>query len=224
MLLSLAALVWVGVHVGLAGTSLRGVLVARLGERGFLGLFSALSIASIAALVAAYSITPYLPLWVAPPGVRWALLPVMWLAFVLFVGSVASPNPTAVGASDRPAAAPRGIFRITRHPMLWSFTLWAVVHVIANGTVAALLFFGAFAVTSLIGMPSIDAKLAARDPARWAPIAATTSIIPGAAILAGRNHLALTEIGSLVPLLGTIVWLVILIAHPYVIGVAALPY
>ena len=224
MLLAVAAAIWIGVHVGLAGTGLRGLLVARMGEKGFMGLFSALSVLSIAALVIAYNAAPYVPLWTAPRALRWALVVVMWVAFALFVASVSGPNPTAVGASERVSGPVRGVFRITRHPMLWAFTLWALVHIAANGTLAAVLFFGAFAVTSLVGMPSIDAKLAARNPAKWAPLAAGTSIVPGAAILAGRNQLKLAEIGSLVPLLATIVWLVVLILHPYVIGVPALPY
>ena len=43
--------------------------------------------------------------------------------------------------------------------MLWSFAIWAAVHIIGNGDAAAIIFFGAFLVTALAGMPSIDAKL-----------------------------------------------------------------
>ena len=43
-LLIIAALVWLGIHIGIAGTWLRDVLVARIGEGPFRGLFSLLSI------------------------------------------------------------------------------------------------------------------------------------------------------------------------------------
>lgn len=226
-LLAVTAFAWLFTHIGISGTPLRDRLIAALGQKGFLGLYSIASVAAIAGLCAAYAQAPQEALWVTPSSVRWALVAVMLPAFILLAASIASPNPTAVGAELRPegpgADPVRGIFRVTRHPMLWGFAIWGLVHVVANGTGAALIFFGTFALTALAGMPSIDAKLARRDPARWAPLAAHTSIMPGAAILAGRNRLALREIGWLVPLIGLAIWALVLGAHPYVIGVPAWP-
>lgn len=223
MLLIVAAIVWLVLHIGLAGTVLRGALVARLGENGFRGLYSLVSVASIAGLSAAYASSVAAPMWILPAVLGWIAVGVMLPAFILFVASVASPNPTAVGAETRPDSEPRGVFRITRHPMLWAFTIWSVVHIATNGTWTAVVFFGSFALTSLVGMPSIDSKLAVRSPERWAGLAQRTSIIPGAAILAGRNRLDLQEIGWVVPLIGLVVWALVLGAHPYVIGYPALP-
>ena len=42
--LVLAAAFFVGIHVGIAGTRVRDRLTARLGEQGYLGLFSLASI------------------------------------------------------------------------------------------------------------------------------------------------------------------------------------
>ena len=86
---------------------------------------------------------------------------------------------------------------MTRHPMLWSFAIWAAVHILGNGDTAAIVFFGAFLVTVLAGMPSIDAKLHRRDPATWQGLAAMTSIVPFAAITQGRNRFVPNEIGWL---------------------------
>ena len=96
----------------------------------------------------------------------------MLVAFVLFVASVTRRNPTMISGETALAQPPRGIQRVTRHPMLWSFALWSAVHIIGNGDTAALVFFGAFLVTALAGMPSIDAKLARRDPATWQTLSA----------------------------------------------------
>jgi uncharacterized membrane protein len=107
--------------------------------------------------------------------------------------------------------------------MLWSFAIWAALHMLARGDGAALLFFGAFLVTALAGMPSIDAKLAQRDPAAWARLAATTSILPFGAIAAGRNRLVIGEIGWLPPALGLALWLLLLAwLHRALFGVAPL--
>jgi uncharacterized membrane protein len=217
-LLLLAAVIWVFLHLGLAGTRLRDVVAERLGDRGFRALFSVLSIAAIIFLVRSYNTAAGTPLWSAPAWLRWLLVLVMLVASVLFVGSVATPNPTMVGGERVDAV--RGMTRLTRHPMLWSFALWAAVHILGTGDSASLVFFGAFLVTSLAGMPSIDAKTARRDPARWRQIAATTSIVPGAAIASGRNHLAFNDIGWVVPLGGLALWLIMLFAHRGVIGVS----
>ncbi|MGH7212689.1 MAG: NnrU family protein, partial [Acetobacteraceae bacterium] len=63
-ILALAAVVWIGVHVGLSGTSLRLPIAAQLGERAFRALFSAFSIAALAFLVVAFIHAPREPLWV----------------------------------------------------------------------------------------------------------------------------------------------------------------
>jgi uncharacterized membrane protein len=221
-MLGLAALVWIGVHVGIAGTRLRDAFVARLGAGGFRIAFSLASFASIYFLIEAWKAAETTPLWFAPGWLRWVLALVMLPAFVLFVASVAKPNPTAVGGEARLGAEARGIQRITRHPMLWSFALWAAVHIVGNGDTAALVFFGAFLVTALAGMPSIDAKLAHRAPADWARLTATTSILPFGAILAGRNRLALGEIGWVPPVIGTLAWAAMLHFHARIIGVSPL--
>lgn len=222
--LALAALVWIGVHVGIAGTAARGAAAARLGEGGFRAAFSVVSVAAIFFLVSSYNAAPTAaPLWSAPGWLLWLLALLMLPASVLFVASVASPNPTAVGGEKVAGAEPRGIQRVTRHPMLWSFAIWAAVHAVGNGDAPSLLFFGAFLVTALAGMPSIDAKLARRDPAAWGRLARTTSILPFGAVAAGRNRLALGEIGWLPPVAGAALWAALLLLHPYVFGVSPVP-
>jgi uncharacterized membrane protein len=221
--LALAALVWVAVHVGIAGTTVRNAAVARLGDTGFRIGFSVLSVLAIFFLVRSYNAAPTAPLWEAPDWLRWALAAVMLLAFVLFVASLTAPNPTAVGGGKALDREPRGVQRITRHPMLWSFALWSAAHMAVNGGWASLLFFGAFGLTALVGMPSIDAKVAARDPAAWDRYAARTSVLPFGAIAAGRNRLALGEVGWLPPVLGFALWLGLLLSHRAVFGVAPVP-
>lgn len=216
--LGLAAVLWVGVHVGIAGTGLRGVLAARLGEGGFRIAFSLLSVVSITLLVMAWQAAETTPLWFAPAWLRWLLAALMLPAFVLFVASLRR-NPTAVGGEALIGTEASGIQRVTRHPMLWSFAIWAGVHLLGNGDTASVVFFGAFLVTALAGMPSIDAKLARRRPEAWARLAATTSILPFGAIAAGRNRLALAEIGWVPTVAGLLAWAALLHLHAALFGV-----
>lgn len=228
--LLIAALFWLFLHIGVAGTSLRGVLVARLGDNGFRGMFSALSAVGIGLLVWTYGRASnpetFYGLWVVESWMRWVPFLVMPVALFFFIGSVTVKNPTAVGGEKTLAAADavRGILRITRHPMLWAFVLWAAAHLIANGDLASVILFPTIALTALAGMPSIDAKRRATDPAGWQRFAAQTSIIPFAAIGAGRNRLDFGEIGWWRPLLALIVWGGLMHLHTMVIGVSASPF
>ena len=219
-LLIIAALIWLGIHFGIAGTRLRDGVVARIGERPFRGLFSLLSILAIVFLVWSWGRASTTPLWYAPAWLRWVLVAAMPVAFVLFVASVSQRNPTMISGEAAMAQPPTGILRITRHPMLWSFALWAAVHIAGNGDSAAIVFFGTFLVTALAGMPSIDAKLARRDPAAWQALSATTSIVPFAAIAQGRNQFVPAEIGWLQVLIAVVAWAVVLSLHSWLFGVA----
>lgn len=218
--LTLAAILWIGVHVGIAGTSLRAMAVARLGEGGFRVAFSLASVVSIWLLVTGWNAAPTTILWSTPDWARWLVALLMLPAFVLLVASFRR-NPTAAGGDALIGAEPTGIQRVTRHPMLWSFAIWAAVHVAGNGDSASLLFFGAFLVTALAGMPSIDAKLAKRRPEAWSSLAARTSVLPFAAIAQGRNRFVPAEL-RLPAILGLLAWAALLYLHPSLFGVPAL--
>lgn len=219
-LLILAAALWVFVHVGISGTALRGRAIAAVGEKAFMIGFSLASVVSITLLVLAWQNAPTTPLWSAGSGLRWVLAVLMLPALVLFMTSH-KRNPTAVGNKGL-GEEPRGIQRITRHPMLWSFALWGLVHLIGKGSLGGVFFFGAFLVTALVGMPSIDHKVAARDPGMWARLAASTSILPFKAIVAGRNRLLLAEVPVFVWVVGLLAWLGFLIFHQYIFGYPAI--
>lgn len=223
LLLLLTSLLWVGIHVGIAGTEVRGRLSQQFGEVGFRVGYSVASLMSLVLLVLTYKATGVIALWTLPIWLIWILALLMLPAFVLFVASVAAPNPTAVGGKLG-EAGPVGITRITRHPMLWSFTIWAAVHLLVNGDLASFFFFGAFLVTAVVGMPSIDRKLAAGNPTLWAALAPTTSILPFGAILTGRNKLVIEEIPRWVLIAGAVIWLLVTLTHHWIIGVSALGF
>jgi uncharacterized membrane protein len=219
-LLILAAALWLFLHLGMSGTRLRDAAVGALGEARFMIGFSVASFAAIFLLVFAWTNAETTFLWAAPAWLRWILAALMLPAFMLFMASH-KRNPTAVGNKGL-GEEPRGIQRVTRHPMLWSFALWGLVHTIANGDTASLVFFGSFALTALAGMPSIDAKLARRHGAAWAGFAAKTSILPFGAIASGRNRFVPSEIGWMPPVVGFVLWAALLHFHRSFFGVPAL--
>jgi len=194
--LALASFAWFALHAFVAGSELRWWLAQRLGQRGFAALFSLLSLASLLFLIDAYRKASFYPLWFSPRIIHWLPLAVMPLSLVLLVGAFSVPNPTAVGAEkvlERTDAA-RGVLRITRHPFLWATALWSGAHLLVTGHVAAILFFGTLLATALRGTGSIDEKRRRTNKAEFARYLEITSNLPFAAIIQGKNRLALSEL------------------------------
>jgi uncharacterized membrane protein len=224
-LLLLAALLWIGVHIGISGMpQYRARAVQALGgEQRFLLGFTGASVVSLLLLILAYVNADPVVMYQTPDFIRFLAVLLMLPALTLFMASHKN-NPTAVGNKGL-GQEPHGIQRVTRHPMLWSFALWAGLHLIANGELAAWIFFGAFLVTAAYGMPSIDAKIAARNPDTWPSFAARTSILPFAAIIGGRNRLDLNEIGWVPFAGGFVLWALLIFFHETLFGVpATVPY
>lgn len=217
--LALAILAFVGGHFLLSSPPVRGPVAVRLGERTFSGVYSALMLAALIWMVSAFRAAPFIPLWSVPPAARLIPVIVMPFACLLFVASLTVHNPTMVmqpiDASGDPAP---GLLRVTRHPMLWASGLWAVAHLIVNGEAAALLLFGGIAILAFGGTLAIDAKLRARDPARFALLAAKTSNIPLEAWIAGRTRLNFGKIGWWRLLLAAALYLALIFAHPFLSG------
>ncbi len=224
--LIIACGLFLGIHFFISGTALRGVIVGRIGEGPYQGLFSLASIGALAWLIYAYSAAPFVPLWDRHVVLDWIAVVVMLPAVVLLVAGLTTRNPTSVGQGkalkdESPAV---GIVKLTRHPFLWSVALWGLAHVLVNGDGASLVLFGGFALLALIGPHLIDAKQAKRDPESWERFSAVTSWLPFAAIAQGRTSLSLGEIGWWRLLLGLVLYVLIISGlHLLVFGVSALP-
>ncbi|MBV8525227.1 MAG: NnrU protein [Acetobacteraceae bacterium] len=219
--LVIAGVAFCGSHILLSSTRLRGSLRDQLGERGFLLIYSLTALVIFAWFVAAYARAPTVPLW---PRHRWtAFVPVlvMPLASIFLIAGYTTRNPTAVGMersarADDPAP---GILRVTRHPIMWAIGLWSISHLIANGDLSSLLFFGLLAALALGGSVMIDRKKQLALGGNWSRLAEVTSNPPFAALLAGRTRLRWSEIGLLRIVAGLLLYAVLYLAHPIITGV-----
>ncbi len=218
--LAIAGIAFCGSHVALSSTALRGALRDQLGERGFLALYSLVAIVTFAWFVGAYVKAPTIPLWETPRWVALVPIAVMPLATILLVAGYTTRNPTAVGmerwaADDDPAP---GVLRVTRHPVMWAVGLWAASHLAANGELASLVFFGAMALLALGGAALIDRKKRLALGSNWPRLAAITSNLPFAALIAGRTGLRWREIGVLRLAAGLLLYAVLFRAHAIFTG------
>jgi uncharacterized membrane protein len=223
--LAIAALAFVGTHLGVSSTPLRAALVERLGRRAFIGLFSTISIATLVWLVSAFARAPMIALWPQEPWTRLVPLVVMPFAAILLVAGLFTANATVASDGklpEGPDPAP-GILKVTRHPVMWAFVLWAAAHMVPNGNAAALIFFGSLLGLSVAGMRLLDAKHARRLGADWARFAAVTSAVPFAAAIAGRNRPSLRDIGWTRIAGGIALYAILLLLHHAVIGKSPWP-
>jgi uncharacterized membrane protein len=224
-----AAAAFLAIHFLVAGTRLRDGITHAIGERVYLALFSLTSLAVIVWLVVAYNKVnggaDDRILYNLGAGVKDAAIPIVAIAFFLAVQSLFEPNPTAIGQEGRigTGGAIHGVMRITRHPFLWGFAIWAAFHIAANGNLASIIFFGTFLVLSLFGTFSIDAKRKRKLGNAWTDFTRKTSNIPFAAVIAGRNELKLAESFGWRFVVATAVFLVVLFGHARFIGVSPFP-
>ena len=220
-----ATIAFVFGHFILSWGPVRGALVARLGRGPFLGAYSVLMIAAFVWMNMTYIRAPVIAVWPHSMTAKYIAWVFMLFATIFLVCGAATQNPTAVGGDrllDRPEPA-RGIFKVTRHPILWAIALWSLVHIGTTGDAASLIFFGGLAFLSLAGMAHIDAKRRAENPERFARLAATTSAIPFAALIAGRTRVSLAEIGWPRILAGLALYLILLYGHEWAIGIVVAP-
>jgi uncharacterized membrane protein len=219
--LAIAGVAFCGSHTLLSSTRLRGSLRDQLGEQGFLFVYSLTALATFAWFAVAYARAPTIALW--PMQVWTRLIPVlvMPVATILLVAGYTTANPTAVGMersvrADDPAP---GILRVTRHPVMWAIGLWALSHLVANGDLASVWFFGSLAALALGGTVLIDRKKQLALGSHWQRLANVTSNLPFAALATGRTRLRWRDIGLLRPVAALLLYAVLYLAHPIFAGV-----
>lgn len=225
--LAIALAVFLFTHIVLAREPVRGRLVAAVGEMPFRVAYSLLSLAGLVWVCVSYAQAPVLWLWYPAPWQWMVPLVVMPVALAFLVGGVSTPNPASLGpqpdASDGELA--RGILRITRNPVMWAIGLWGASHILPNGEVASILLFGSMAALALAGIPSIEAKAAERAGVMWMVFEQSTSNVPFAAIVQGRQSFgpALREFGLVRLAVTALLYGALLHLHGWIFGVTALP-
>ena len=188
--------IFLGIHaLRVWGEGVRSALLVRLGPLGFKGVYSIASLAGFYLLIVGYGQARLEPvqLWTPPHGMAHATVALMWVSMVLLAAAEVPGN---------------GIKARLRHPMVLGVKVWALAHILANGTLHDVLLFGSFlgwAVLSFRAARQRDrAALEAGEANGVAPVSAAATI---GAVLAG-----------------TAVWVAfILVAHVWLIGVAPLP-
>jgi uncharacterized membrane protein len=184
-LLILGLVLFLGVHLIPALPGSRASLAAALGPNRYKGVFSIVSAIGLVALAIGYARAPGGPALFQgyPAAIRIAPL-AMIASFILLAASHTKSHLRAW----------------LRHPMLLGVGLWALVHLLANGSARASLLFGAFLAYVVIDLIS---ALRRNSAPSFAPVLRHDLI----AVIAG-----------------TALALLVMAVHRQLFGVAAVPW
>jgi uncharacterized membrane protein len=142
----LGLVTFLGLHsTRIVSESGRERAIARIGEGPWKGIYSLISAVGLVLIVWGFARARFEApeLWSPPAGARHITMLLMLVALILLASYVFKRSHIAV---------------LTHHPMLWAVLLWSAGHLIANGSAADLLLFGAFFVWSAADLASSYAR------------------------------------------------------------------
>jgi len=205
-------------HIGMSHGKIRRRLIQKLGGQPFRGLYSLVSFLTLGGAIWVFAghrnLGPLL--WQTPAWLYPILYLLMLLGLMLFVMSFVTPSPISMVAKSM---IPKGVLRVTRHPMNMGLAAFGLSHMLANGSLGDLFFFGSIFVVGFFGAYHQDRRKADEQGHSLEAFRKQTSILPFAAILQGRNHLKLEEFR--IPVLALILagYLALILLHERLFGV-----
>lgn len=128
--LILGLVLFIGAHAIPTRQSLRDSLVRGMGEVGYKGLMSLVSLAGFVLIAwgfGHYRSQGYIQVWDPPAGLRHLTVLLMLPAMICLVA----------------AYLPGRIKAKLKHPMLAAVKIWALAHLLANGDLGSIILFGA---------------------------------------------------------------------------------
>ncbi|WP_440997066.1 NnrU family protein [Arhodomonas sp. SL1] len=184
-ILILGLILFLGVHsVSIVAPEWRDRMVGRFGEMPWKGMYSVVAIVGVVLIIWGYGAARQDPVFLYVPP-TWLRHLSMLLLVAIFPLLLATYLPGRIQAT-------------LKHPMLVAVKVWALAHLLVNGTLADVLLFGGFLVWAVADRISLK-----RRPVRPIP-----------ELPRGRFNDAIAVVGGLVIYGLFVVWL-----HPLLIGV-----
>ena len=182
--LIIGLVIFLGIHsVSIVKRPWRDGIAARIGDRLWRGLYSLVAILGFALMILGYGQARHAStmLYAPPSWSRDVSLLLMLPVFPLLLA----------------AYLPGRIQRAVKHPMLLAVLIWAVAHLLSNGSLADVLLFGAFLIWAVADL--VSAARRAQRPSVHAPPAKRNDAI---AVVAGLAVYAVFVLGGHAWLIG----------------------
>ncbi|MEM8878474.1 MAG: NnrU family protein [Pseudomonadota bacterium] len=207
-----AMAVFVLSHVAISRTQVKPLLIAKIGQRGYLALYSILSVVLLAWVIGAVITAERITIWPAPVWAYPFAVLVSLAGFILIGIGTVVPNPLSVSFRTAGFDPIRpGVIAWIRHPLIWGLSLWALAHVPANGEWPSLILFAGSALFGGIGVLAIERrKKRQMGEGEWEKLTA------------GRGQWNRAALAGAVA--GIMMWFVLLMLHPVLFGVAPLDF
>jgi uncharacterized membrane protein len=209
-------LAFAATHMGLSSTPVRSRLVATLGQRGFLGVYSLVAFATFIPLVSAYfghkHEGPFLWYLGASPVLRWIMYAGMALALSLLVAALLRPSPAAIVPGKSEVA---GAYHVTRHPLFMAVGIYGLLHLlVARVNATELAFFAGFPLFAWAGCRHQDRRKLATGGDEFRRFHAQTVFFPftGPGALRGLREIRLPLV------IGTGLATLLRVFHPQLFG------
>ena len=141
-ILILGLVLFLGVHSArIVADGARSRFIAARGKLAWKGLYAVGSALGLAGVIWGYAAARAQPLvlWAPLPGARHLAIALTLLAFILMVATYVPGNSLKARL---------------HHPMVLSVKAWALAHLLANNTLAALVLFGSFLLWSVLSYRS----------------------------------------------------------------------
>jgi uncharacterized membrane protein len=217
------ATLFVATHLVISSDSVRTRIIARVGEQPFRGIYSLVAIGTLIPLIMTFMRHKHAGpmLWYlrdshTARGVTWLL---MFAALILLVASLIKPNPGAIGAPALTGdGSAHGVQKLTRHPGFVAFSLFGFAHMLMNGWLGDVIFFGTFPALGILGGLHQDQRKLRELGENYRRFVEQTSFFPGAALISGRQHWTLADVPWLAIASGIVLGLILVYFHPYWFG------
>ena len=137
-ILIIGLILFLGVHSSrIFAEKSRTRFIAHRGNNTWKGIYSLVSLVGFGLLIYGYRLASQQPLvvWSPPAGLRHAAILLTWIAFVLLFASYIPKNQ---------------IKAAVHHPMVLGVKVWALAHLLANGTLHSIVLFGGFLIWAIV--------------------------------------------------------------------------
>lgn len=145
LILILGLVLFLGTHALSIARRPRAVLRVKLGEGGFKGVYTALSLLGFVLIIygfGAYRASGWINVWYPPV---WTKHLALLLTLPIFVLLAASNSGGRIHAA-------------VKHPMLLAVKIWATAHLISNGDLGSILLFGSLLAWAVMARISLKRR------------------------------------------------------------------
>ena len=207
-------------HLGMSSVEIRSRLIGALGGWLYESVYSLVSLATFIPLVVVFGRHKHAGtmLWnlrdlALARSLAWLI---MFASLIMLVAGLSALSTTAIKAQSE--GRQHGILKLTRQPAFVAVALFGLAHMIMNGWLGDLTFFGGFVILGVVGGWHQDQRKIRELGEPYRRLIEQTSFMPGAALLSGRQRWQADDTPWRAIAIGAALTLLLVAFHPMFFG------